>query len=96
MSYEEVQVGPNSDEEYPQFKSSQLDQHVKLRLYLDMKICDPYNHFCINCKRRKSTHFLLWIGAFTCDHCASAIQVACGGNKFCYVKDVFGDQWDDY
>ena len=25
MSFEEVQVSPNSDEEYPQFKSSQLD-----------------------------------------------------------------------
>ena len=98
MSFEEVDCGNVSDDDGNslRFKSSGVDQHVDLRLYLDMKICEPYNHFCINCKRRKSSHFLLWIGAFVCEHCAHAVQINCGGNMNCYVKNVFRDQWDDY
>ena len=69
---------------------------MELKMYLDMKICEPFNHFCINCKRRKSTHFLVWIGAFTCEKCATAVRSKCGGNIHCYVKNVFMDSWDDY
>lgn len=101
MSFEDVNMSPSPDspeeeEGYPRFKSSKLNQQTDLRTYLDMKICEPYNHFCINCKRRKSSHFLLWLGAFVCKHCANAIKVRCGGNKNCYSKDVFNEQWDDY
>lgn len=77
-------------------QACKYEQHLDLKIYLDMKISEPYNHFCINCKRRKSTHFLLWLGAFVCGNCAEGVKQTCGGNKYCYVKDVFGDQWDDY
>lgn len=73
-----------------------LPQHPELRIYLDMKLSEPYNHYCINCKKRQSTHVTLWLGAFICKNCAATLIQHCGGNRHCYIKDVFNEQWDDY
>ena len=31
---------------------------------------NPYNKYCLDCKKAKSTHFLVWLGIFTCKKCA--------------------------
>ena len=38
----------------------------------------------------------LWLGAYICKPCAATLIEHCGGNRNCYIKDVFNEQWDDY
>jgi len=56
---------------------------------------NPYNKFCIDCKKNQTTHALIWLGIFVCKDCADEHKALFGGNH-CYIKDVFGEQWDDY
>jgi len=65
-------------------------------MYLSGVLRDPYNHYCINCKKHKSTHVVIFIGAYVCEKCAKALVEVQGGNKNCYVKSVYGEMWDDY
>ena len=58
------------DEEPEFFKSSEMGQPSKLRAYLDKIQCDPFNHYCLNCKKQQSTHVLLWMGMFVCEGCS--------------------------
>ena len=39
---------------------------------------------------------IVWLGAYVCGHCAEEISKSQGGNQYCYIKDIFGEQWDDY
>ena len=71
-------------------------QNAELRLYLDRELSEPFNHYCISCKKGKSSHIVLWIGAFVCKKCAANLLSACGGMRNCYIKDIFGELWDDY
>lgn len=36
------------------------------------------------------------MGIFLCNDCANVHRITFGGNQYSYVKDVFGEQWDDY
>lgn len=48
-------------------------QSAELKLYLSGVLRDPYNHYCINCKKHKSTHVIIFIGALVCEKCAKAL-----------------------
>lgn len=57
---------------------------------------DPFNKFCIDCKKNQTSHAILWLGSFVCKDCADEHRALFGGNNSCYIKDVFGELWDDY
>ena len=58
---------------------------------------NPFNKYCIDCKRAKTTHFLVWIGTFVCGACANGhLEMKNGGMSKTYVKDVLNEHWDDY
>jgi len=59
-------------------------------------LSNPYNKYCIDCKKNQTTHALIWLGAFVCKDCAECHRDFFGGNSFSYVKDVYGELWDDY
>ena len=55
------------------FRSSGIQQSVELHDFLEKLITgNPYNKYCLDCKKAKSTHFLVWLGIFTCKKCADA------------------------
>jgi len=56
----------------------------------------PFNTYCVDCKENKSTHAVVWLGAFVCKKCADDLVKKVGGNHHCYIKDIFGEHWDDY
>lgn len=78
------------------FTTSGTPQHPELRTFLEEKLKHPYNKYCIDCKKNLSTHAVVWLGLFVCKTCAEAHRVTFGGNQYSYVKDVFGEMWDDY
>lgn len=79
------------------FKSSQLPQPEELKKYLQAQLYgDPYNKFCVDCHRGQSTHAALTYGIFICTNCAQVHKSAFGGRAKSQLKDVFGEQWDDY
>lgn len=56
----------------------------------------PFNRYCVDCKKNKSTHALLWVGIYVCQSCADVHKVTFGGNKEVLAKHVLKEQWDDY
>jgi hypothetical protein len=78
------------------FKTSQYPQSPELKEYLTQKLANPYNKYCIDCKKNMTSHALIWLGVFVCKDCAQTHQGTFGGNCNSYVKDVFNEQWDDY
>jgi len=58
---------------------------------------NPFNKYCIDCKKKKTTHCLIWLGTFVCEGCAvNHINLPNGCQSKSYVKDVFNENWDDY
>lgn len=43
-----------------------------------------------------SSHACLAYGTFVCTQCANIHTIAFGGRSRSQIKDVFGEQWDDY
>lgn len=58
------------------FQTSSMDQSPELKSYLDEMISNPFNNFCIDCKQNKTTHAIIWLGAFICADCAKALVKA--------------------
>ena len=56
----------------------------------------PYNKYCIDCKNKPTSHFIVWLGSYVCEECAKIHIEAFGGNYNSYIKDVYNEQWDDY
>ena len=57
----------------------------------------PFNKYCIDCKKKKTSHFLVWLGTYVCKNCAEEhSQLGNSTMSTCYVKDVYGEHWDDY
>ena len=78
--------------------SSQLELHPTIADWLTKHMTgNPFNKYCIDCKKRQTSHFLLWYGTFVCEECANLHQRL---NDFqhsrVYVKHVLHEQWDDY
>ena len=78
------------------FRSSIIEQSIELKSYFNKVVRDPFNNFCIDCKNDKTTHAIIWLGAYVCGNCANKLVEAQGGNRHCYIKDIFNEQWDDY
>jgi len=59
---------------------------------------NPYNKYCIDCKKNLTTHALIWLGIFVCEHCAFEHVDLLPHNSFSkvYPKKVMGEMWDDY
>jgi len=38
----------------------------------------PFNKYCVDCKRNKTSHGLAWLGALVCLDCGGAVVVAAG------------------
>ena len=59
---------------------------------------NKFNKYCIDCQNNKTTHALIWHGIFVCKECAEKhlIELPKSSMSTCYVKDVFGELWDDY
>ena len=46
-----------------------------------------YNKYCIDCKQKKTTHFVVWTGTFVCEKCADLHSKLCGESlRNCYTK----------
>ena len=78
------------------FKSSEISQAPKLREFLNTQISNPFNKYCLDCKKNQTTHCLTWIGVFVCQECAQTHRELFPSNHTHYIKDVFTEQWDDY
>lgn len=76
--------------------TSYMEQPVELHTYFEEVTSDPFNHYCLNCKQKRSTHFMVWLGAFVCESCRWQFLAHCGGNQVCYIKSIYEEQWDDY
>lgn len=68
----------------------------ELRAFLEEQLANPYNKYCLDCKKNQTTHAIVWLGVFVCKDCADLHKVTFGGNQYSYIKDVYGEQWDDY
>lgn len=77
--------------EVKSFVTSSMAQSPELKVYLEEVISNPFNNFCIDCKQNKTTHAIVWLGAYVCGDCCAAIITAQGGNQHCYIKDIFGE-----
>jgi hypothetical protein len=78
------------------FKTSGHPQHEDLKKFLQEKLANPYNKYCLDCKKNLTTHCIVWLGVFVCKDCADLHKGTFGGNQYSYIKDVNNEQWDDY
>lgn len=46
----DIQIVENEDEGVPCFKTSVQPQNRELKAYIEQLLCDPFNHYCLNCK----------------------------------------------
>ena len=77
------------------FKSSELEKSSKMHDYLQSRLADPFNKYCIDCKHNISTHCLVMYGAFMCGQCANQHKMTFGFFET-YPKDLLTEQFDDY
>ena len=57
----------------------------------------PFNKYCIDCKRNKTTHALIWLGIFVCEGCSiQHLNLPNGCQSRMFVKDALKEHWDDY
>ena len=78
------------------FKASDFPQAPELTEFLKQQMANPFNKYCIDCKKNQTTHALIWLGTFVCVHCAGIHRHAFGGQSQNYIKDLTRDHWDDY
>lgn len=62
------------------FKTSGTEQPPELKAYLSEKLSNPYNKYCLDCKKNTTTHFILWLGIYLCGGCAKNHEAIFGGN----------------
>lgn len=80
------------------FKTSGLKQHPKVREFLQKRMTgNAFNKFCLDCKKKKTSHFVVYLGIFVCMDCAtnhSRMKYFVQSDQ--YIKDVNVEQWDDW
>ena len=53
------------------FKSSTIPVNPRITEFLTSKMTgNPYNKYCIDCKKKRTSHFLIQYGLFVCADCA--------------------------
>jgi len=62
------------------FKTSHLPQSEDLKKFLTEKLANPYNKYCLDCKKNTTTHCIIWLGIFLCKDCAEMHKTTFGGN----------------
>lgn len=67
-----------------------------MKAFLQEKLAIPYNKYCVDCKSRATTHSIVFLGTFVCEICANEHLRNFPGNSNLYVKNVYGEHWDDY
>ena len=78
------EVKINGLEPEPQcFKTSNVEQTKDLKEYMQEQLNNPFNNYCIDCKKNKTSHSIVHLGAFVCGECAEAFKVNSGGNQHC-------------
>lgn len=90
------QAAPEESSQIEFFKSSTIEQPAPVRAFLEKHLANPYNKYCIDCKKNQTTHAIIWLGIFVCEDCANLHKNSFGGNQFSYVKNVYKEHWDDY
>lgn len=80
------------------FKTSGLKQHPKVRAFLQKRMTgDVFNKYCLDCKKRRTTHFIVYLGIFVCMDCATNhSKMRFFTQSESYIKDVNREQWDDW
>lgn len=58
---------------------------------------NPFNKYCIDCKKKRTSHFLVQYGLFVCQDCAN-IHNQMNGYQLSklQIKHVYYEHWDDY
>ena len=77
------------------FKSSNILQAVEVTNFFKEQLGNPYNKYCIDCKKNLTTHAVVLLGAYVCKDCAE-LHRSNFGNSTSYVKDIYNEHWDDY
>jgi len=88
----------NTEHHIEFFTSSQFEQPKELTEFLQKTLTkNPCNKYCIDCKKNKTTHCILWIGSLVCEGCSIGhTQFPNATMSKCYVKEVYKEHWDDY
>jgi len=76
------------------FKSSEQEKNKATLEYLEARLADPFNKYCIDCKVNLSTHVMVMYGAFMCGSCANAHRTMFGFFET-YPKCITMEQFDD-
>ena len=87
------------EEEVELFKTSTIAQPKEVTEFLQKLITkNPFNKYCIDCKKNLTTHALLWLGTFVCETCAHQHlnMVNYSKQSRTYVKRILKEHWDDY
>lgn len=87
-------IDQSEDDNY--FRASTLPQPPELQDFLKERLANPFNKYCIDCKKNQTTHCLVWLGVFVCADCAAIHRQGFGGQSQNYIKEVHKDHWDDY
>lgn len=83
--------------EFNFFKASDYEQPPEVAEFIKDKLADPFNKYCIDCKKNLTSHCLLYTGIFICPGCAAKHREIAGPeNHITYIKDLYKDHWDDY
>ena len=85
----------NEKDEVTFVSVAHIEQPAALKKFFKDKLSDPFNKYCIDCKKNQTTHAVIWIGAFVCGECAQQHKSR-GGNFNSYIKDIYKEHWDDY
>lgn len=81
------------------FKTSDLEPLKELDEFLKKEMTkSPFNKYCIDCKKKQTTHCVVVYGIFVCEDCATShlYDYPNGAMSYCYVKKCSGEFWDDY
>ena len=80
------------------FKSSDLPVDPKIKEFLQKQMeGNPFNKYCIDCKKKKTTHFIVQYGLFICQECASIHNTMNSyQTSVLQIKHVQFEHWDDY
>ena len=68
------------------------DNHATLKTILDS---DPFNVYCIDCKKNVADHASITYGVFICGDCAKGHLVHLG-MEYSYIKSLYKEVWDQY
>jgi hypothetical protein len=65
MAIENIEAVEPSEIEF--FKSSEFAQPSEVTEFFKTQLKNPFNKYCIDCKKKKTTHALVWLGIYVCE-----------------------------